>query len=157
MSSERSKITDKAKKLRELANRGIDGEKETAKRMYDSYKKKHKLTDEEVDGHEYTDEFIKEFSKMSDQELLEFIGKSLIVLGVGLIFSLVFEKTDVKSRSKMAKDLKNTFKEFNSRKNKKEQHENEEESKPSSTEILLGLNDILDNNIDNKEIDKKND
>ena len=96
MSEEREKIIDKAKKLRELANRGVHGEKETAQRMYDAYKEKHNLTDEEIDNHEYTEDFIKQFANMSDEEMLEFIYTGLIALGLGLIFSLYNPKFEFK-------------------------------------------------------------
>jgi hypothetical protein len=68
MTTERVKIIDKAKKLRELATRGVDGEKDNAIRMYDFHKEKHGLTDADVDGHAYSQDFMVNFSKMSDEE-----------------------------------------------------------------------------------------
>jgi hypothetical protein len=68
MTTERVKIIDKAKKLRELATRGVDGEKDNAIRMYGFHKNKHGLTDSDVDGHKYSEDFMVNFSKMSDAE-----------------------------------------------------------------------------------------
>lgn len=48
------KIIDKAKKLKELADRGIGGEKENAIRMYEAHKQKHNLTDDQVTGRTFT-------------------------------------------------------------------------------------------------------
>lgn len=106
MDKERARIIDKAKKLKELADRGVDGEKETAQRMYDAYKKKHNLTDEDVKGHKYTDDFINEIKNMTDEQLLEVIGSGLIILGVGLIFSLLsdsFKSKKIKVRKNIKK------------------------------------------------------
>lgn len=65
-----AQIIDKAKKLRELAERGVDGEKETAIRMYAAYKEKHSLTDDQVVGHRYTESFKVNYSNVSDQEFM---------------------------------------------------------------------------------------
>jgi hypothetical protein len=115
MSTERDKIIDKAKKLKELADRGVDGEKETAQRMYDSYKQKHNLTDEDVDGHDYTEEFIREISNMSDDELANFLANSLINIGLGLITATIIgsSKTDMFGYA-----IRNTFEEMKKKKNK---------------------------------------
>ena len=43
MSSERTKILDRAKKLKELADRGIDGEQVNAKDMLEKYMAKHNV------------------------------------------------------------------------------------------------------------------
>jgi hypothetical protein len=45
---EREKIIEKALKLRELANRGVGGEKSNAIRMLSDYKEKHSITDEDM-------------------------------------------------------------------------------------------------------------
>lgn len=47
-SEDREKIIEKALKIRELANRGIGGEKSTAMRKLVEYKEKHGLTDEDL-------------------------------------------------------------------------------------------------------------
>ena len=46
---EREKIIEKAIKLRELANRGVGGEKENAIRMLKNHREKHNITDEELE------------------------------------------------------------------------------------------------------------
>jgi len=50
MDEEREKIIEKALKLRELANRGVGGEKQNAIRFLETYKTKHNLTDEELNS-----------------------------------------------------------------------------------------------------------
>lgn len=47
---EKTKIRSKAKKLKALATGGVDGEKETAQRMYDDYIKEHGLQDNEINS-----------------------------------------------------------------------------------------------------------
>lgn len=134
MDKERARIIDKAKKLKELADRGVDGEKETAKRMYDAYKKKHNLTDDDVKGHKYTDDFINDIKNMTDEELLEVIGKGLIILGVGLIFSLLSDsfgskKSKAKRNSdnaKRANEMSKIFSQMN-KNNKKKKEESDDD------------------------------
>jgi hypothetical protein len=50
MDEEREKIVEKALKIRELANRGVGGEKETAIRMLLAYREKHTITDAEMNS-----------------------------------------------------------------------------------------------------------
>lgn len=50
MSEDRNKILEKAKKLKELALRGVDGEMDNAKVMLENYMKKHNISEEELDG-----------------------------------------------------------------------------------------------------------
>jgi hypothetical protein len=54
---EKSKIRSKARKLKALANGGVDGEKETARRMYDDYIKEHGLQDNEISSNMHQREF----------------------------------------------------------------------------------------------------
>lgn len=50
MDEERERIIEKALKIRELANRGIDGEKASAIERLKDYKDKHSITDEELNS-----------------------------------------------------------------------------------------------------------
>jgi len=50
MDEEREKLIEKALKLRELANRGVGGEKQNAIRFLESHKTKHNITDEELNS-----------------------------------------------------------------------------------------------------------
>jgi hypothetical protein len=59
------KIIDLLKKLKELADRGVDGEKQTAERMLQQMMKKHGITWEELNGDERTDH---EFFASKDQK-----------------------------------------------------------------------------------------
>lgn len=70
---EREKIIDKAKKLKELANRGVGGEQENARRMLETHKEKYNITDREIDGHSYSNDFFSHTSTMQDDELLAWI------------------------------------------------------------------------------------
>lgn len=163
MSEERAKIIDKAKKLKELADRGVGGEKENAKRMYEAYKKKHNLTDEDVKGHEYTEDFKKNFSKMTDEELLEVIGKGLIILGVGLLFSFLSnivgdgsKKSRAKRNSENAKRANEINKILSQMKNKnknkkksKPKNNNDDEDIPTSTEEQKNIQDEIERQLKN--------
>lgn len=141
MDKERAKIIDKAKKLKELADRGVGGEKENAKRMYDAYKKKHNLTDEDVKGHKYSDDFIKEFANMTDEEALEAIGKGLIILGVGLLFSFlsdIISEPSKKEKARRNNETKKRATELNKMvthfKNKKNNPKKDEDDIPETDE-----------------------
>lgn len=48
MTEERENIIEKAIKIRELANRGIGGEKTTAIKKFEEYKEKYEITDDEL-------------------------------------------------------------------------------------------------------------
>jgi len=64
MDDEREKIIEKALKIRELANRGIDGEKSSAIEHLKSYKEKHNITDAELNSFRSVDnEWWKNLSK----------------------------------------------------------------------------------------------
>jgi len=161
MNTERSKIIDKAKKLKELADRGVGGEKENAKRMYDAYKKKHNITDEEVEGHNYTDDFINQIKNMSDSEILELIGKGLIILGVGLLFSFLNDYVgDKKSRAKRdsknakrANELNKMLGQFKKNKNNKNKNNNTPDDEDVPTEEQKEIQKSIDNILKN---DKEN-
>jgi hypothetical protein len=63
MSTERKKILDKAKKLKELADRGVGGEKDNAIRMLSAYMEKHNITDNELTGHKLDDNTFRGYTK----------------------------------------------------------------------------------------------
>ena len=67
----REKIIDKAKKLRELADRGVGGEQENARRMLETHKEKYNITDQEIDGHTYSSDFY--FENMNPEDILNWI------------------------------------------------------------------------------------
>lgn len=56
MNEERERIIEKALKIRELVNRGIDGEKASAIERLNSYKEKHGITDEELNSFKNIDD-----------------------------------------------------------------------------------------------------
>lgn len=82
MIENRTKIIEKALKLQELANRGIDGEKDNASRMLDAYKKKHKITEQELKSTSLNDS---EFLNMTPEEFLKHMDFDLKILGFGLL------------------------------------------------------------------------
>ncbi len=55
MDEDREKIIERALKLRELANRGVGGEKQNAIRMLAEHKEKHSLTDEDLNLFTFSD------------------------------------------------------------------------------------------------------
>lgn len=77
MIDERVKAIDKAKKLKELATRGVGGEKENAKRMLDAHKEKHNISDAEIEGHKYSKDFVSNYSNMSNNDFLDEILNKL--------------------------------------------------------------------------------
>jgi hypothetical protein len=91
MHENRTKIIDKALKLKELAIRGVDGEKENAQRMLDVWKEKHSITDEELEkstlskNSEYAGMNVDDFMKAM-QEDIRAIGFSMLIFALGKIF-----------------------------------------------------------------------
>ena len=83
MTAERTKILDKAKKLKELAVRGVGGEMRNAKTMLDSYMKKHNITDDELSGHSPSSSFV----DMSDEAFMNEMIKEIIPVILGSILS----------------------------------------------------------------------
>jgi hypothetical protein len=83
MTVERTKILDKAKKLKELAVRGVGGEMQNAKTMLNSYMKKHNITDDELSGHSPSSSFV----DMSDEAFMNEMIKEIIPVILGSILS----------------------------------------------------------------------
>jgi hypothetical protein len=83
MTAERTKILDKAKKLKELAVRGVGGEMRNAKTMLHSYMKKHNITDDELSGHSPSSSFV----DMSDEAFMNEMIKEIIPVILGSILS----------------------------------------------------------------------
>jgi hypothetical protein len=119
MSEERYKILDKAKKLKELADRGIDGEMTNAKDMLEKYMKKHNITMDEISSHNYSSNTA--YSKMSDEQFLKEMLADALAVGIGLIFTSIFNKSKFDSVSqKSLNELNQKYgKELQHRANKK--------------------------------------
>lgn len=81
----RTKILDKAKKLKELADRGVGGEKENAKLMLEKYMLKHNITESELSLHNPSDDF--SFKNMSDEQFIQLIIIEIIPVGIASLFS----------------------------------------------------------------------
>ncbi len=90
MSVSRNKILDKAKKLKALADRGVDGEMESAKAMLAKYMEKHNITIKEIEAHKFSGDSA--LSGMTDSEFLNEIGKDLLVFGIGFVICSFFGK-----------------------------------------------------------------
>jgi hypothetical protein len=74
MTEERIKAIDRAKKLKEMADRGsYEGERDNAKRMLIAHQEKHGITDEEITGHKYSKDFVANYGNMSDSDFLNAI------------------------------------------------------------------------------------
>ncbi len=82
---DRKNILDKAKKLKELANRGIGGEKVNAKEMFDKYVLKHKITKRELYYHNMSDEF----KNMSREEFANIMILDLVEFGFEFLLNVV--------------------------------------------------------------------
>lgn len=91
MSEERINIINKAIKLRELSIRGVDGEKDNAKRMYDAFVIKHNITNDEINtssyknNNEYANMTSKEFFKHIEVDI-NMLGFSMVLVGLGRLF-----------------------------------------------------------------------
>jgi hypothetical protein len=114
MSAERKKILDKAKKLKELADRGVGGEMANAKEMLSKYMEKHNITFEEIESHDYSSDTV--FSGMSDKEFLNEMLKDVLAVGIGLVLSSFLgggvnaefkEKSINMLKNKYSKEIKN--------------------------------------------------
>lgn len=88
MTEERAKILDKAKKLKELADRGIDGEMDNAKVFLDKYMKKHNIEMSELEGHTMNNTF---YGKMTDEQFMREMLTEFLTLGLGVLFSRIFK------------------------------------------------------------------
>jgi hypothetical protein len=89
MTEERSKILDKAKKIKELADRGVDGEQNSAKDMLARYMEKHNLTIEEIEGHSSSNS---SYANMSDEQFMREVLNEFLVLGIGYLISKLLKK-----------------------------------------------------------------
>lgn len=83
MSSERTKILDRAKKLKELADRGIDGEQVNAKDMLEKYMAKHNISIDEIGGHSISGSI---YANMSQEDFYKEMVSDLIAVGLDLLF-----------------------------------------------------------------------
>ena len=88
MTSERNKILDKAKKLKELADRGIGGEKDNAKVMLEKWMLKHNITMNELEGHTISDS---SYGNMSDEEFYKVMLTEFVAFGMGMLFSKILK------------------------------------------------------------------
>jgi len=88
MSENRSKILDKAKKLKELADRGVGGEQDNAKDMLEKYMLKHSIDINEIQGHTTSNST---YSNMTDEQFYKEMLTEFISLGLGVLFSKIFK------------------------------------------------------------------
>jgi len=88
MNKERIKILDKAKKIKELADRGFKGEQTAAKDTLEKYMAKHNITIDEINGHTPINSI---YGKMSDEQFMKEMVAELVALGIGVIFSKLFK------------------------------------------------------------------
>lgn len=138
MSEDRSKIIEKCLKLRELSLRGVDGEKETAQRMFDAWKSKHNITDSELNqasfknDSEYFNMTAADFFKHIEVDI-RMLGFSMMIYSIGRIFrnddvaeaGMTLFKEAVKQREKQKEEQKN--KEENTKQETKKNEYNNQE------------------------------
>ena len=70
--AEREKITEKLKKIKALAERGVGGEKETAMKIYEDLKARYELEDEEIMQDEVTIHWFG-YANELEEELLKWV------------------------------------------------------------------------------------
>lgn len=99
MSSERTKILDKAKKLKELADRGVGGEQDNAKDMLEKYMAKHNISFAEIGGHSISGSI---YANMSQEDFYKEMVSDLIIVGLDLFFTKINS-----SKSKFTKERDN--------------------------------------------------
>ena len=83
MINEREKILDKACKLKELADRGIDGEKDNAIRFLATYKEKHGISDQELRRHKIKDEH--QYRSFNTDAMIKNMTDDLIAKGYDIL------------------------------------------------------------------------
>jgi len=83
MDKEREKILDKGRKLKELADRGVGGEKDTAVRFLSIYKEKHNISDSELEAHKIKDETI--FRGFTAEQIIEQFAQELMAKGLSIM------------------------------------------------------------------------
>lgn len=83
ISKEREKILDKGRKLKELADRGVGGEKETATRFLTIYKEKHNISDSELEAHKIKDETM--FRGFTAEQIIEQFAQELVAKGLSIM------------------------------------------------------------------------
>ena len=108
MIDERYKIIEKAKKLKELAERGVDGEKVNAKLMYEKYCQKHNITEQEVNDFQYKKSSV--YENMSDEDFMYEMRKEAVILGLKLMLANLFGKQNLKEQVK--KDTSRFFEDY---------------------------------------------
>lgn len=84
MVNERNNILAKARKIKQLCEKGIDGEKESAKKLYEDYIKKHNLTDEEINQYKEPSEY----DNMDYKMFIKDIEIDSLELAVGIITTI---------------------------------------------------------------------
>ena len=115
MSFERKKILDKAKKLKELADRGVGGEKDNAIRMLTAYMEKHGISDTELTGHKLDDNTFKGYTKEQIYAMFEaeLNMRGLFVVAKGVVNIMKNGDKLQQLKNKIADKQKNIRWEFN--------------------------------------------
>lgn len=85
--TERGKIIAKALKLRELRDRGVDGEQANAKTMFEKYVAKHDIKDSELNDFKYSGSDYEQYVNMSDDEFFNEILRELLPISIGYLLS----------------------------------------------------------------------
>lgn len=88
----RKKILDKAKKLKELADRGVGGEKINAKTILDNFMAKHNISIDEISVHSCKGS---RYNNMSDEQFLKEMAAEFLTLGIGYLLSKLIKQETV--------------------------------------------------------------
>jgi hypothetical protein len=108
MSEDRNKILSKAQKLKELAVRGVGGERENAKTFLATYMKKHNITESELSGYVASGNPL-DLSDMTDEEFMFQMIKEMIPVGFGAVFGRYGDDKTQENTSADASQFLNRF------------------------------------------------
>lgn len=117
MAEDRHKILSKAQKLKELAVRGIEGERENAKMFLERYMTKHNISEDELSGYVASaNPNMSDLSDMSDDEFMQEMIREIIPVSLGIIFGRYGDdKTRAKTNADASKFVNRFFGEIVSR------------------------------------------
>ena len=106
MTENRSKILEKAKKLKELADRGVGGEQDNAKDMLEKYMAKHNITMDEITGFDSSNSM---YANMSDEKFMKIMFNEFLAFGLGYLISKIFKTETPYTNGKAFDELANKY------------------------------------------------
>ena len=87
MAEDRNKILSKAQKLKALADRGVENERQSAKMFLERYMAKHNITEDELSGYVASaNPNSSDLSTMTDDEFMAEMIREMIPVSLGVLF-----------------------------------------------------------------------